>query len=119
MRIAIVVVLMVVVVVVVGIPLLIYSFVMFDRLVRAEYEFYRTAWESDGKPGGFFWKAPECTFFRSGLAINKLSFKWLFITPSWILQRPPCQVWLTRMRVCVLGWHLMLLSLLFLALLSS
>src|SRR6185437_8556006 len=106
------------IVVVAGIPLLIYSFVMFDRLVRAEYELYRAAWESDGKPYGYFWKAPECTYFKSGWARNRLSFVWLFATPARALEIALSQVWLTRMRFCVLGWNIMIVSL-FLALALS
>ena len=106
------------IVVVAGIPLLIYSFVMFDRLVRAEYESYRAAWELDGKPYGYFWKAPECTYFKSGWARDWLCFKWLFTTPFWAHEIPRCQVWLTRMRICVLVWNIMLV-LIFLSLTLS
>ena len=101
-----------------GIPLLIYSFLMFDRVVKTEYESNREAWELDGKPYGYLWKAPECTYFRSSWARNRLSFAWLFTTPKWTLGMPNCQSWLTRMRICVLGWNIMIVSL-FLALASS
>jgi hypothetical protein len=36
-----------------GVTLLLNSFLTFDRLVKAEYAFNRTAWEADGKPNGF------------------------------------------------------------------
>jgi hypothetical protein len=90
---------------VVGMSLLLYSFRMFDRIVRAEYEVNRAAWEADGKPRGFFWSAPECTFFRSDWARNRLSFVWLFKTPAWAVDSVDCQTWLTRFRACVLAWN--------------
>jgi hypothetical protein len=40
--------------IIVGLPILFYSFFMFDRIVRIEYEMNRTAWEKDGNPYGFF-----------------------------------------------------------------
>jgi hypothetical protein len=91
----------------VGLPLLLYSFLMFDRLVKAEYAMNRIDWEADGKPRGFFWNAPECTFFRSNLARNRLSFHWLFSTPLWAMASPECQTWLRRLRICVLAWNIL------------
>jgi len=37
---------------------LLYGFVLFDRLLRPEYETHRQSWEADGRPSGFFWR-PE------------------------------------------------------------
>lgn len=91
-----------------SLPLLLYSFVMFDRLVKTEYETHRAAWESDGKPYGFFWRAPECTYFPSGWARNRLSFAWLFTTPLWALDSPRCRLWLSRLRICVLAWNVLI-----------
>ena len=45
------------------IAVLFYAFVMFDRLLRAEYQQHRPVWETDGRPAGFFWRAEECDFF--------------------------------------------------------
>jgi hypothetical protein len=79
------------VVLVIAVPALVYSFLMFDRLVRAEYEYDRAAWEADGKPRGFFWRAPESTAFRSPWSIHRLSVLWLFTTPPWTAKAPDCR----------------------------
>ena len=89
---------------VIALPALVYSFLMFDRLVRAEYEHDRAAWEADGKPRGFFWRVPECTWFRSAWSINRLSLLWLFTTPRWAANLPDCRKSLRRLRVAVLVW---------------
>ena len=47
----------------VGIPLIFYSFLMFDRLVKAEYEINRSAWEADGRPRGSFGILQSAHFF--------------------------------------------------------
>lgn len=94
----------------VGILLIFYSFVMFDRLVKAEYAINKSAWEADGRPRGFFWNTRECTTFRSDWARNRLSFLWLFRTPSWVSDSAECQTWLRRLRICVLGLHIVVLS---------
>ncbi len=92
----------------IGVPFLLYGFRMFDRIVRTEYEKNRSEWEEDGKPYGFFWRAPECTFFRSGWARNWLSLSWLFITPLWAAETEDCLVWLRRFRICVFAWNLLM-----------
>jgi hypothetical protein len=97
-----------IVIMAVGLPVLLYSFIMFDRLVKAEYAMNRIAWEADGKPRGFFWNAPECSFIRSNWARNRLSFLWLFSTPLWAMASPECQTWLRWLRICVLAWNILL-----------
>jgi hypothetical protein len=96
---------------VVAIPVLLYAFAMFDRLVRAEYEEHRSAWEGDGRPLGFFWHAPECTLFRSHRARYRLSFVWLFTTPAWVAPSVVYREWLRRLRICVLAWNVIILGL--------
>jgi hypothetical protein len=48
--------------------ILIYAFFNFDRLVKIEYQRHNEDWIKDGKPIGFFWRAPEC----SALIISSL-----------------------------------------------
>jgi hypothetical protein len=98
---------------IVAISALLYSFAMFDRLVRAEYAQERSAWEADGRPRGFFWHAPECTWFRSAWATNRLSFVWLFRTPTWAATSTIYGGWLRRLRLCVLAFNVTILGLLF------
>jgi hypothetical protein len=96
---------------VLAIAVLLYSFVMFDRLVKAEYTHARSAWEADGRPRGFFWHAPECTWLRSGWAVNRLGFIWLFKTPNWAAQSAHYRDWLKRFRICVLAWNITIVGL--------
>jgi hypothetical protein len=97
------------------VAVLLYALVMFDRLVRAEYEGAREAWEADGRPRGFFWKAPECTWYRSAWALNRLSFVWLFATPAWVARSTTSRNWLRHWRVSVLTWNVIILTWLILA----
>jgi len=91
------------------IAVLFYAFVLFDRLLRAEYEQHRPAWETDGRPAGFFWRAQECGFITSHLARARLSFAWLFRTPAWIAGSPVLAAMLRRHRFAVLVWNIGLL----------
>jgi len=86
-------------------PVLIYAFVAFDRLVRAEYEMDRTSWEADGSPAGFFWRSPECRWLRSDMARGRLCFRWLFRTPAWVSQSARSRMWLSHLRISVLAWN--------------
>src|SRR5947209_7238414 len=56
-----------------ALPILIYSFLLLDRLIQAEYESHRAAWEADGRPMGFFFFPPgqNCytSFVAAGLGI--------------------------------------------------
>jgi hypothetical protein len=87
-------------------PWLLYSFVLFDRLVREEYREHRQLWDADGRPRGFFWRAPECSDFGSSMAMNRLNLVWLFRTPAWIEHSAPYKAWLNQMRVCVAVWNI-------------
>ena len=102
----------------VGFAVVLYAFTMFDRLVRSEYESDREAWERDGRPRGFFWRAPECTWFKSSWAMNRLSFVWLFATPRWVVRSAQCQTWLRHLRVSVLAWNVIVVLILLVAVLK-
>src|SRR5882724_4581867 len=62
------------------------TFALFDVLVRFEYANYRSEWERDGSPHGFFWVPEEAKArffrmfpsFRSSSARTSCSQKWLF-----------------------------------------
>jgi hypothetical protein len=67
-------------------PPMFWQFAAFDRLVRIEYVRYRTEWNKDGSPYGFFWRPPEAKFFSSMIhhfARAECSVRWLFHTPGW------------------------------------
>jgi len=89
------------------VAVLLYAFVLFDRLLRAEYEDQRQIWEADGRPRGYFWRPAECSAFDflGQFARVRLSIAWLFRTPSWIAESGPYKVSLRRHRVAVLVWN--------------
>ncbi len=84
---------------------LIYAFLLFDRLLRAEYEQHREIWETDGRPAGFFWRAQEGGSVTSHFAKTRLTLVWLFRTPAWIAQSPALRACLRRHRFAVLAWN--------------
>ena len=92
-----------------GLPLLLYGFYLFDRLVKTEHAQNPAAWEADGKPNGFFWRAPERTMFGSDLARTRASMSWVFVTPEWIKDLPDSIVLLRRFRFCILGWNILVI----------
>jgi hypothetical protein len=78
----------------------------FDSLVKIEYRKYKDEWIIDGKPHGFFWRPSESTWFSSSIAMQKLSFRWLFKTPQWISNDPEAIYRLKRLRLFVLIFNI-------------
>lgn len=87
-------------------PLLLACFFAFDRVVRLEYASYRSAWEPDGRPRGFFWRPSESTLFGSYFARQRFSLTWLFSTPTWAQHDQSASRLLKRLRRLVLAWNL-------------
>ena len=92
------------------VPLLFACFIAFDRLVRLEHASHRSAWESDGRPRGFFWSPAEAAALRSHFARQRLSFTWLFSTPDWMRPDPSALRLVRRLRGLVLAWNLAILG---------
>jgi hypothetical protein len=84
---------------------LISAFYFLDRLIRHEYQFYRDAWEQDGKPTGYIFRPPEATWLGSGFAFQRVAFGWLFSTPPWTRNDSTAKRLLSRLRWCVLIWN--------------
>ena len=87
------------------VAVLLYAFALFDRVLRSEYESHRPAWEADGRPIGFFWRARESGYFFSYLAFLRVSFAWLFMTPKWVADSPQAGAALRKLRLAVLTWN--------------
>jgi len=87
------------------VPVLFYAFFLFDRLVQAEYQEHREAWEADGRPAGFFWRPPESRFLACGPARTRLALALLFRTPGWIAASPALTTQLRWHRWLVLVWN--------------
>ena len=85
---------------------LFFAFVNFYKLVKIEYRKYRAEWIKDGKPRGFFWRPPESTWFASSIAMQGLSWKWLFKTPQWMSGDPEAIYLLKRLRLFVLIFNI-------------
>jgi hypothetical protein len=88
------------------------AFLLFDRLVRLEYQSYRRNWEADGQPHGFFWVPPEvkrlggwAVSFRSDFASKRCSYVWLFSTPDWVRRDEKAKQLLNWLRVLVVVWN--------------
>jgi hypothetical protein len=94
------------------IAVLVRAFMLFDELIRAEYEHHRSAWEADRRPSGFFWRAPQRVFLVSQLARQRLAYSLLFRTPPWIAGSPALVALLRRFRIAVLVWNIAALILL-------
>ncbi len=63
-------------------PVGVYTFVVFDRILAIEHRQYRSEWESDGHPGGFFWMPREGGLGGS-IVRARLLFTWMISQPSW------------------------------------
>jgi hypothetical protein len=92
------------------------AFLMFDRLVRLEYQSYRKNWEADGQPHGFFWVPPEVkrlrgwtVSFRSDFTSKRCSYVWLFSTPDWVRRDEKAKQLLTWLRILVAVWNMSIL----------
>src|SRR3989442_199246 len=99
------------------------AFLMFDRLVRIEYEDFRGSWEADGKPHGFFWVPNEIRRFHgllissgSGIARQRCALSWLVLTPKWVRENRTARRAIFVWRFLVGFWILANLALAFLAL---
>jgi len=97
------------------------SFLMFDRLLRIEYEVYRRYWEADGKPVGFFWIPNEVKSFhgvlvnwRSSVASRRCALVWLVLTPKWVKKNETAARAIFWWRFFVVFWILALVGLGFL-----
>ena len=84
---------------------LLYSFVLFDRLVRFEYEQHRASWDADGRPHGFLWHPRETNRLGSALACMRASIIWLFRSPPWVSESATLTVIWHRFRFAVLVWN--------------
>jgi hypothetical protein len=90
-----------------------YQMILFDRLVKWEYEHHREQWERDGRPVGYFWKADECGFWSGDNAKKRVEFLWIFRTPRWISESPVCQRWLVKRRAIFIMCCMAVASLLY------
>ncbi len=61
------------------------SFILFDRLLRLEYDLHHESWIVDGKPDGFFWSSNESVPSLAGYKVRyRIYIDWCFHQPKWI-----------------------------------
>ena len=104
-------------------PFLIWQFLVFDRLLRLEYERFRAAWEHDGCPPGFFWSPPRSdrdtaptlsrppSWIRQEgirqmryMARGTVAAMWLVVTPPWMQQDQNALALVSKLRRLWLGF---------------
>ncbi len=64
------------------------AFFLFDKILKFQYENYRSEWEKDGKASGFFWNAPESKIFSGSLARSISILSWTFGNNLWMKNEP-------------------------------
>ena len=67
-----------------------FTFYLFDRVIKWEYINYKKCWIADGKPIGFFWVPKESKTKFLGIpkltssnARSRYALYWIFTTPEW------------------------------------
>jgi hypothetical protein len=82
-------------------------FVVYERLVKRQYEIAREAWRADGGPPGFFWAPAGTSVMRSWTRGSAL-MRWLWSSPSWLTLDKQAQGLQLALRVSgtigVLAW---------------
>jgi hypothetical protein len=73
-------------------------FVLYERLVKRQYQVAREVWEADGRPPGFGWAPPGTSVMRSWTR-GKVMGRWIQSTPPWIRQDPTALALQRRMRL--------------------
>ena len=87
-------------------PLVIFSMLAFDRLVRIEHNEFPEAWAADGKPYPSWRRGPDMRITpRSWFATIRGMFVWLFVTPLWARGHSEASYYLRRMRIFVALWN--------------
>lgn len=79
------------------------AFLIFDRIVKFQFESYQDEWEKSGKPDGFFLSIGDSSFLTSSLSRNVRLLSWTFASDEWMKKEPSIikKVWLMRSSVYV------------------
>lgn len=79
----------------------VYAASALNQLIKLEYQDHYHAWEADGRPVGFTWRAPETDWMRGTLSREWISLMWLVGTPEWMKQSSDARHLLHHMRLGV------------------
>jgi len=74
--------------------ILLIDFILFDKILRFEYENHREIWEEDQKPIGILWVPDKASVLYGSYARNSLAIKWLFKNPQWAQNERKVTEWL-------------------------
>jgi hypothetical protein len=61
-----------------------WSFFLFDRLLRFQFSDHRSEWERIGCPPGFFWVPPGAKTLLGGFSRGGLFWGWAKRPPTWV-----------------------------------
>lgn len=92
---------------------MLYAAYSFDRIVQLQYADHFHAWDADGRPTGFFWSPKGVSWVSGLMAKERLSVTWLFATPLWAKGCKEARHHLHDMRVAVIGWNALVITMLF------
>jgi hypothetical protein len=92
----------------VGIFVILGAHYQLERLVRAEHDLHYDSWVADGRPQ--FMTTRERFGLGSHWARSRVSFVWLFRTPSWVTASSDHVRHLRLLRLFVAAWNLPILS---------
>ncbi len=88
---------------------LLVAFSLYDKINKFQYRNYRSDWEKNGKAGGFFWNAPESTFFSGSVARSVRLLSWTFSNEDWMKDEPNIRKIVLFMRLCIFAfWALVI-----------
>ena len=65
-------------------PIVIYGFVMIDKLIKHIYKEHHESWIHIGKPRGMFYTPPNTDSLKSMMSMQLNIFVWTFKTPLWM-----------------------------------
>ena len=69
-----------------GFLAILWSFALFDRLLRIQFSEHRSEWERLGCPPGFFWVPRDAKTLLGGFSRGGLLWEWTACAPAWVSQ---------------------------------
>ena len=88
------------------IPVLLWSFFTFDKLVKLEYEEFHQQWVEDGEPAGMYWRpAQSRSSSRSGNTTQRIMIAWFLKAPQWVESNTDASRLFKKYRILVLVWN--------------
>jgi hypothetical protein len=80
------------------------AFVLFDRVLRFQFENFHTEWETQGKAIGFFWLPEGSSIISGSLQRGIRLLSWTFAGEEWMKNEPTVKRTVWIMRGCIFGF---------------